>query len=139
MDLKNVELFNDFCKQGDLENVKKFCLKNKLTKKDICGEDYKIRAFDYAYQRGHLEICKFFIGMFNITKTDILLYKKFYFDFAFNCFLSPHSIQIKYVNFLINDMGLTEEDVQDYFKSVPKEKIFELFTPLGSLTKSAQM
>jgi hypothetical protein len=123
-----------FCERGDLENIKKLFLEKKLTKKIIFSYDFNYRPFDLAYAKGHLNVCKFLIFNFNITKKDIFAYKDYYLITTLELYNLQHVI------FLIEEFGITEEDVEYYLKTVSEKKrkeILECFTPFGSLIKKA--
>jgi hypothetical protein len=128
-----------FCNRGDLENVKRICSENKLTKTYVFYFDWEnCGPFDIAYSEGHFDVCKFFIFEFHITKKDILKYKNYYISHTLDKNLD--NIKVKYVNFLIEEFGITEEDLEDYLEGKSGEtrnKIMECFVPLGSRTKPA--
>jgi hypothetical protein len=133
----DLQPLRQFCERGDLENVKRICSEKKLTKKFVFHKEwYFYCPFDMAYSEGHFDVCKFFIFKFHITKKDILECRNLY---IFNT-LDDNSddIKVKYVNFLIEEFGITEEDLEDYLESkseYTRNKILECFIPLGSRTK----
>jgi hypothetical protein len=134
MDTNSVYLF---CEKGDLENLKKLFSEEKL-KRNIIFSSYYNCAFDCAYKGGHFDVCKYLILKFDITKEEIYVYKDYYLRTAFN--REFYNDNLEYIIFLIEEFGITEEDIAEYMTEISEErrkKILECFTPLGSLTKSA--
>jgi hypothetical protein len=138
----DLQLLQQYCERGDLENVKKICLEAKLVKETIFCNYYDYNyyfPFYAAYSEGHFDVCKFFIFEFHITKKDILHFSNYYIKRTLDA--NSDDIKAKYVNFLIEQFGITEEDLQYYLKykgEDTRNKIMECFIPLGSCTKPAK-
>jgi hypothetical protein len=128
-----------FCERGDLENVKKICLEKKFTKEFVFNNDWEYYVpFDIAYSEEHFDVCKFFISEFNITKKDILEGQNLYILNTLD--VNSDDIKVRYVNFLIEEFGITEKDLENYLEEKSEDtrnKIMECFIPLGSFTKTA--
>jgi hypothetical protein len=139
----------DLIKSGNLKELKILYKNGILTREVVEKQNYNF-ALLYACEYGHLNVCKWLYGTFQITKKEASIYDNLAFQNAcenghlevcqwlYETFqITKEEIMLNYnysfcyaccnehyhiISFLCNTFCITEDDVKNIIKEYPKEE-----------------